>query len=68
MITEKTKELLKALSLSEVTDFVSDEYVDDYLEETNYSKEEVLHLCSEYDGWGISSITDSIISELRKNL
>ena len=67
-LTEVLKNLLKAHEMAGVTDFIDEENVEDYLEHTDLGLAEIGILCKTYSGWGIVSLEDEIIKELKENL
>ena len=67
-VTEVLKDLLKAHEIASVADFIDEEHVEDYLENTELDLAEIGILCETYSGWGLDRIEDEIINELKENL
>ena len=66
-ITKELKDLLNAHDMACITDFIDEENVQDYLENTDLDLKEIESLCEKYSGWGSDSLTDSIINILKNN-
>ena len=66
-ITKELKDLLNAHDMACITDFIDEENVQDYLENTDLDLKEIESLCEKYGGWGMDSLTDSIINILKNN-
>jgi hypothetical protein len=66
-ITKELKDLLNAHDMACITDFIDEENVEDYLENTDLDLNEIRTLCEKYGGWGMDSLTDSIINILKNN-
>ena len=67
-LTEEIKDLLKAHSMACVTDFVSEDEVDYYLEELELNKDEITRISKKYDGNGMNSLEDIIINKLKEEI
>ena len=66
-ITKELKDLLNAHDMACVTDFIDEEDVKDYLEETDLDIKQIEVLCEKYSGWGMDSLSDEIINILKNN-
>jgi len=64
-LTKELRDLLNAHNMASVTDFVNSDYDNDYLEETDLNIEEIDRLCEKYDGWGLDSLEEHIVSSLK---
>lgn len=60
--------LLKAYEMAELTDFISDDETDFYMEETVFTFDEVSEIQKKYDGWGMDYINEKIRSVLNDNI
>jgi hypothetical protein len=67
-LTQELKDLLKAHEMACLTDFINEENVEDYLEDTDLDLKEITKLCITYSGWGMDSLEDKIINILKQNL
>ena len=67
-LTQELKDLLNAHEMARVTDFLDEENVEDYLENTDLDLKEITTLCITYSGWGMDSLEDKIINILKQNL
>ncbi len=65
-LTNTLKDLVKAHEMACITDFVNEDYADDYLENCDFDLEEIERICKKYDGWGMSSLEDSILNILKE--
>ena len=65
-VTEVLKNLLKAHEMASVADFIDEEHVEDYLENTDLGLAEIGILCETYSGYGLHSIEHKIINELKE--
>ena len=67
-LTQELKDLLKAHEMACLTDFVDEENVKYYLEDTDLDLKEIASLCITYSGWGMDSLESKIVNILKKNL
>tara|TARA_R110002095_G_scaffold193603_1_gene171910 strand:+ start:34444 stop:34653 length:210 start_codon:yes stop_codon:yes gene_type:complete len=67
-LTKELKDLLNAHEMACVTDFLDEENMEDYLENTDFDVLEINALCKTYSGWGMDSLEDKIINILKENL
>ena len=67
-LTEELKDLLNAHEMACITDFLDEEHQEDYLENTDLNLSYIKILSKQYQGWGMDSLEDSIINNLKNNL
>jgi hypothetical protein len=67
-LTKELKDLLNAHEMACITDFLDEEYMEGYLENTDLDVLEINALCKTYSGWGMDSLEDKIINILKENL
>jgi hypothetical protein len=67
-LTKIVKDLLKAHEMACVSDFISEQEVEVYLENTDLDLSEIGVLCETYKGFGVFDLEGKIINELRKYL
>ena len=65
-LTQEFKDLLNAYEMASVSDFIDEENVEYYLENTDLDLKEIGLLCEKYNGWSISSLEETIINKLRE--
>ena len=67
-LTKEIKGLLKAHDLASVTDFINEDYEDDYLDNSDLDLSEIKELTVKYDGWGCDKLEENILSILKDEL
>ena len=66
-LTNELKQLLNGYEMACVNDFIDEEEVEVYLDNTDLGLIEIGVLCEKYSGWSIDSFRRSIINELNKH-
>ena len=64
----KLKLLLKASEMADVTDFISDDETDFYIEELEFELKDIEEIQKLYNGWGNDYIKNKIEEILKDNL